>query len=227
MKKNFLKNSSTLTKPSNDELFHNRNMGTFNDMHRPLRDDMQWRSCVQRVENYHQKAKLNLEAELQRGTRRVQSAYKTRDPILQTGQEIQEVNTNRNPRQEIKPSVEYTTMMNKKVGIHGKSVQTTRKEKINYESVNTGRERDVLGSKHQRLVKDFNDVKIKHSGTELGNLINYGFAPKFRDHNVSQKPVNIPLSRIESCKKENARDIYYGKRPTDLTRHHYPNIRDL
>ena len=66
IKKNNLWNFSTFTKPSNDEVVNNRNFGTFNDRLRPMKDDVQWRSSIQRVDYYYEKPKIDGQVDINR-----------------------------------------------------------------------------------------------------------------------------------------------------------------
>ena len=66
-KRNTLWNTSTgQSKPSLDERIFNRNSGLFNDRRRPVKDDLNWRSCVHPTDYYHAKPKVDMQADLKR-----------------------------------------------------------------------------------------------------------------------------------------------------------------
>lgn len=169
-KRNALWNTSTgLTKPSFDEKIHNRSIGTFNDRQRPVKDDLNWRSCVHPTDYYHAKPKIDMHADVKRGTRRVDDAYLNRDPILQTGDKIEKTKSISKIRDEVKPSELYSKMMERKRRNY-EHEPSKHVEKQNYEKKNAGIERTFFDSAHNKLAQPCASIKDKQQGNNIGSL---------------------------------------------------------
>jgi hypothetical protein len=128
-------------------------------------------------------------------------------------------------RDEIKPSELYTSMMQKKRRTFELEPRQ-QSEKVEFMKKHARQERDCLDSKYGKLGREYSGVKTKHQGNDVGSLLSYDFAPQFRDQNLAQKPGNMMASTLGDFKR-NESVKYFGKRPSEITRHNYPNLREL
>ena len=103
-----------------------------------------------------------------------------------------------------------------------------RQEKFIYDQKNVGNSRGIFDEKNSRLGKDFDEIKTKHKGSSVSQLLAYSFGPTFQKGKIPDKPSNVPLEKIKQCKAEKLTygDKNYGKKNCELTRNQIPNLRD-
>ena len=105
--------------------------------------------------------------------------------------------------------------------------QKPNKEKTDFDTKYVQKERELIGCKYGRLKRDYKDFKQKHRGDTLGSLISYDFGPKFKATELSTKPGRISMNTLKETINLKDGAHFYGKRPTEITRHEYPNLREL